>query len=875
MSTFWLALLFAFVPASQSELARAEKLYAQAQQEFERATDLSLRKARLVGEEAREIFKAEKAWSRAADVARLVGNTFLEQGQLERANKTVDEIFGYAALANNKQLEAKALMYRAVVLQREGRSEDAFGLIQRARVIFKAGGLPEDIASADLKIAESYTEIGQFRIAEGMLREAEQLLKPGRNTRLEMLIARQFAMVYNRLKRGDDALPYVTRALALTKGPDRYLTLTVAAANALLRGDSKASAAYAKRSLEVATELKNPNWVRTAYIRIGNAQVAAGQLDAAESSFRRVIDVDRQPRPRSLALTGLGKVYSARGRLEEALDCYEEAIANLDVVLGRRKVEEDRMTLVHLLIEPYQLAVDTLLQLHFRGGGSNKSYAHRAFEANERVRHRTFVEQLLIARDRSMDPMVEPDQRLRRIERQMTEISKTLVNNHLATEKSQKLRDDLKQLEMEQSIVRHDIASRSDAPNRPVGVEEWPVARVQSLVPDHGAFIEYTIGNPSVAFVITKNTFDVVRLSATEAIRERANGYIALLSEPSAAGLGAFALQAGNELYRDLMQPVIEKLPPDVTTMNIATDASTAHLPFEALTRERSGHFLIEDYAITYLPSASTYPMVLNWAPSPRSKTLLAFADPSYMASASGDGTRSLFEDEDFVATPLAHSREETSAVSRLAGLDSSDVFSGADATEDRLKRMDLSAYRILHFATHAIVSPTQPQRSALVLALGDGQADDGFLQVREIYNLRLNADLVVLSACQTGQGVEFESGDGISGLARAFFFAGARSLVATLWKVGDSETATAVTRFYEYLSQGLTKSESLRRTKIDLIRQNVAPRHWAGLVLFGEGRSQVPLQPFSGQWLMYGSAAFLAMIILAAIVYISRRPAR
>ncbi len=198
----------------------------------------------------------------------------------------------------------------------------------------------------------------------------------------------------------------------------------------------RAAAHYAQQSLSVATELNNPNWIRAAYIRIGNAQVAAGTLDAAEAFYRRVIDNDRVPLSRSLALTGLGKAYVAGGRLEEAVECFEESIANLDIILGLRKVEEDRLSLVHLMIEPHKLAVETLLRLHFRSGGASKDFAHRAFEANERIRNRTFVEHLLAARNRIVDPVFDLDPRLRKIERQMTEISKTLVNNHLAPAES-------------------------------------------------------------------------------------------------------------------------------------------------------------------------------------------------------------------------------------------------------------------------------------------------------------------------------------------------------------------------------------------------------------------------------------------------------
>jgi CHAT domain-containing protein len=172
-------------------------------------------------------------------------------------------------------------------------------------------------------------------------------------------------------------------------------------------------------------------------------------------------------------------------------------------------------------------------------------------------------------------------------------------------------------------------------------------------------------------------------------------------------------------------------------------------------------------------------------------------------------------------------------------------------ATEKRLREMDLTRYRIFHFATHAIVGDevkwiTQP---ALVLSLaGTDDTYDDLLQMSEIFNLRLDADLVVLSACATGRG-KLRRGEGIIGLTRAFMYAGTPSVVASLWKVNDQSTSLFMEFFYRHLKEGQSKAEALRQAKKQLMQTRAwsdtlkeeqslaAPYFWAPFILIGSAR--------------------------------------
>jgi CHAT domain-containing protein len=150
----------------------------------------------------------------------------------------------------------------------------------------------------------------------------------------------------------------------------------------------------------------------------------------------------------------------------------------------------------------------------------------------------------------------------------------------------------------------------------------------------------------------------------------------------------------------------------------------------------------------------------------------------------------------------------------------------------------------VIHFATHGLVSQRSPERSALVLSSGPDDGEDGFLETREIYGLKLHSDLVVLSACRTARG-PILAGDSVEGLAQAFFFAGARSVLASLWDVSDARTTELMADFYGHLAEGLSKAEALRKAKLDMMGNGAssAPRYWAAFVLLGEGDQSIPLK--------------------------------
>ena len=189
---------------------------------------------------------------------------------------------------------------------------------------------------------------------------------------------------------------------------------------------------------------------------------------------------------------------------------------------------------------------------------------------------------------------------------------------------------------------------------------------------------------------------------------------------------------------------------------------------------------------------------------------------------------------------PIPFGREEIVEAANAMG-PGSVTLDGDKASEAALKAQPLREFKVIHIAAHGVSSDAEPDRAALVLAAGSN-SEDGLWQAREIRRSRLNADVVVLSACETGTG-RLAGQEGIMNLARAFLAAGAKSVVASLWAVEDRATATLMEKFYGHLAAGLQVREALRQAQLDFIKDygdKAQPYYWAGFEVIGDGTRRI-----------------------------------
>lgn len=294
--------------------------------------------------------------------------------------------------------------------------------------------------------------------------------------------------------------------------------------------------------------------------------------------------------------------------------------------------------------------------------------------------------------------------------------------------------------------------------------------------------------------------------------------------------------QTAVELYELLLGPARELLK-GKRLLTIVPDGALWEMPFQAL-QPMPGHHLIEDSAIAYAPSMTVLrDMNKAWAEThgstPTPMSLLAVGNPVLGTQNVELLNARLVNSE---LTPLPEAEEQVRALQRLYGAEHSKVYVGPDAREEQVK-VDAGKYRILHLATHGIYDDASPMYSHVVLANEAANAnEDGFLEAWEIMNLDLNADLVVLSACETARG-RVGAGEGMIGLAWSLFVAGSPSTLVSQWNVDAASNTTLMIEFHRRMRAGNSKAVALQQATLKTLRNKEYrhPFYWAPFVLIGD----------------------------------------
>jgi CHAT domain-containing protein len=377
---------------------------------------------------------------------------------------------------------------------------------------------------------------------------------------------------------------------------------------------------------------------------------------------------------------------------------------------------------------------------------------------------------------------------------------------------------------------------------------------VQDLLDGETILLVYSLGEErSLLWAVTRTSLASFELPPRDQLEQEARRIHDALRESNRRLGRGFAKRAAQRAS-DLLLGQVARLLGD-KRVAILAEGSLRSLPFAALPDPVHGtEPLVARHEIVILPSASVLAALrqLDATRPPRPGLVAVLADPVFntaderlAAEGSPDQetvvSRSLSGSERSAFPRLPASRLEADAVLRLARGEKTLAAVGFDASRELATSGRLSQFRILHFAAHGFLDPAHPDRSGIVLSRYDrrGRGRDGILRAEEIRTLRLPADLVVLSACDTGAGADI-AGAGRATLLRSFFEAGASRVVASLWAVDDRATAELMKRFYEgLLGEGLRPAAALRKAQISMMRETPwkAPAYWAGFFLEGDWR--------------------------------------
>lgn len=741
-----------------------------------------------------------------------LGTVEHERGNYREAQAIYERVLSRAVASGNKDLEALALNNIGLVYRLQGRLDLSRDYLSRALAMREAAGERARVASTLQNLGMVERLEGRHQAALDLFARSLALHEQADDKVGQALVHNSIGSAYDTLHRYDEAIASFTR------------------------------------SLEIAERVGNRSRMVQALANIAITERTRGGLDRAAAAAERTIAIAREIGNREQllsALTTLGQVLTDQGHPARAQQVLDEAIT---VVEGMRDDAGASAQEQQRFLESRTSPFEALVAVHVGQGD-----AAAALAAAERAKARVLLD--VLSRGRvTLTGAMTADERAR--EASLDEALRTL-NTDVRRERARTPPDPsrLASLEAQLRQARLDYDSyqaRLYALYPLLGVQRgraptFSLADADALVPDAGAAaIEYLVGaNSTQLFVATRAPGGGAVQVAVVTLplgREALSAQVTTFRDAIASrDLGI--REHARALFDTILAPAYAHLE-GRRTIVVVPDGALWDVPFQALVSNR-GRFLVEDHAFAYAPSLTVLREMRRLAgarPARTEATLFALGNPVIAPATASSRVSTLMDGGGFA--PLPEAEQQVRRLGELYGRSRSAVFVGADAREQRAKR-DAGRYSVMHLATHGVLDDHSPMYSYVVLApdaTRDG--DDGVLEAREIMNLRLASDLVVLSACETGRG-RFGRGEGVIGMAWALFVAGVPATVVSQWKVDAASTSDLMVAFHRALrapttqAGGLAKAMALQRASREVLAdaRYRHPFYWAGFVVIGDAR--------------------------------------
>ncbi len=828
-------------------------------------------------EEALEAAQRAGDLKQQAHALTQIGNAYFDMDETEEALLRFRAALPLAREAGDRPGEAAALKDIGITCRSLGRFDDALESMHGALEIFREQN--DDYAAASVleNLGVCYSSLGARTLSMEYFEQALALARENGYEATSLNILIRVGYVYSDAGLPERALSYFEQALEIARRfgiPRREAWVLMSISLPLFElGRTDAALRASRRSMELYRKIGYQSGVANNLRDIGSMYLATDPAEAL-GYYERSLSIFDTPLVWS-PHHGLAQAYRRMGDLTRAAEHYRKAIDRIESVRVEIASDQHRASFLDRHQDAYKELIEVLVQEHERDPAGG--FDIQVYNLFERFKARALSEAIASAKTHDLDDLESDGGELeRKINNRIAKLQRQLIESDLRADDRGSLLKELTEAEQEYDRLMVESKRRDPRYGERRRAEPLSLAALQSLLNPNTALMAYLVTADQVlGIVVTSCSFHVERLTVRpDLVDARVGNYVDLLSNDS----GDEWREVSRQIYSELVAPLRAYLPSGINRLIVVPDGALNYLPFETLIQEGAeSHYLLEDFTISYAPSATVLAELSNREPSSAAgqARIAAFADPAVAPpmrgpsgpTQSGGLLRALYEDEGLGVAAIPASLEEARAVISY-GAPGSVMYAGNDASERRIKTADLGDFRIIHFATHGLISQRNPARSALVLASGSGDEEDGFLQTREIYGLKLQSDLVVLSGCRTARG-RILAGDSVEGLAQAFFHSGSQSVLASLWDVSDARTTELMERFYDHLAAGESKAEALREAKLDMLRDSAssAPRYWAAFVLLGEGDRPIPIReaPNDG-WRLLLMAVIVVSIVAAGL---------
>ena len=817
------------------------------------------------------------------------GAVYWSLGQPQESLKYYNQALVITRAHGNRRQQAITLNNIAASYQQLGELQQALESLTQVIALRRALGDREGEAAPLNNLGLLQTQLGNLPQALEYYSQALELKRASGDRQGQATNLQGLSGTYSRMGELGPALKYGQEALELARAVadarlEAYVVDTLGKIHKLSGEPAKALASF-ELSLNLRRKVGDRYGETYALSNIANSHLQLGNSGKAMDIYLQALAISRDIGDQlgtAAILYGLARSHSKMSDNISAREEMEEALAIIESTRVRVPSQDLRSSFFASYQEYFQFHIDLLMRMH----GTQPSAGHdaAALQANERARARTLLEILTEASAdirQGVDVALLERERSSQLQLNIKSASLTRLLSASHTEEQETAaRKEVAGLLADYQEIKARI--RATSPRYAALTQPQPLSlkEIQQLLDGDTLLLEYALGEErSYLWAVTPTSIKSFELPKRTEIETAARRVYDLLVT-RADTLNPEALSGLSQM---LLEPVADQL--GRKRLLIVGQGALQYVPFGALPRPSaqstritgrgsgsgkhlSSQSLVVHHEIVTLPSASVIAVLrrdLSKRPAALNKVAV-LADPVFGnddqrvksriqnqpaiardGPERGSGLSLLSHDIQRSASDLNLSSFDRLPVSRseaafiTAMVPRAQVLQALDFSASRATATSaaLGRYQIVHFATHSLLNNQHPELSGIVLSLVDeqGQPQDGFLRLHDIYNLNLKADLVVLSACQTALGKEIK-GEGLIGLTRGFMYAGAPRVVASLWKVSDAATAELMKRFYQKMfKEGLRPAAALRDAQVSMLkeRQWAAPYYWAGFVLQGE----------------------------------------
>lgn len=825
------------------------------------------------------------------------GAIHFRQGEYEQALASLNEAWKIAQDLNDSRLQSQVLCNMALVYGEQGDLGRELESYRKAETIAVATQDRFQQCLILLNRGAVYFNQSEFRKAHDSLFKALTIAQEMDNRRFIAGSLSGLSMVEFESGSNDTGLDYLRRSTTMAEkiGDKNSLSydLNELGRYSMEAGDYVSALKYYQRCLKLRSEMNDKKGIAFSHNYIGYAYFKQGDFDHALQSYadslavseslgikhpmggtykdiatihyyRKEMDAAQQAVSKSIEIaTGVGDrdslsdafhiqglILRDLGKTEEALASFRRGIDVIESVRAGLELPEEKAGFLEGRREAYEDMIALLMK---------EQKIPEAFNYAQKSKARAFLDMLAEMR---IDPNtnLQPEL-LQRREKLVTDLQD--VESRIQEEgdkespskaKLSELEKKSTELEEQYSILIRDIRQQNP---RMAGLQ-YPqpaeLSQSQALLGPRTILLEYFVGQAnSILFAVTRENVGAFQIPNEKDLSARVTEIRDALQKPDpSAEITDHAytryLTAAAGIYEKLIRPA-QSLLQGKQQIVIAPDGPLHYLPFECLltSQVNSNHpdfaslpYFTLNHEIQYVPSVSVFASLnankQNLPPGSTQKALLAFADPALQAGNAKSKDVALVRSWVGTLSNLPYTKTEVEGIAHLFPSGTTTVFTGEQATEKNVKTAKLDEFRRLHFASHGLIDEEKPEFSALVLSPDPKDDEDGFLTMREVFDLKLNADLVVLSACKTGLGKRIR-GEGVMGLSRAFLSAGAASVLVSLWNVYDLSTATFMESFYRNMEQHkMNKMVALKTAREQMLKSGKYshPYYWSPFILIG-----------------------------------------